>query len=83
MFCVVNYIKAYTIVLEQELGKEYWISDKSDKPSHLLLRLKYPRKHLKNNIESLLVKPPAKLFKEKIISVNSFLSRILFLNNIY
>lgn len=70
-------------MLEQELGKDYWISDKSDKPSHSFLRLKYPRKHLKNNIESLLVKPPAKLFKEKIISVNSFLSRILFLNNIY
>jgi hypothetical protein len=55
----VNHIKTYAIMLEQEFGKNYWIFDKSDKPSHSFLRLKYPRKHLKNNIESLLVKPPS------------------------
>ncbi len=51
-------VKGYKIVLERVLGKNYWIRDESEKSSYSFLRLKSPRKHLRNEIENLMVKPP-------------------------
>ena len=52
-------IRGYRIILEQEFGKNHWIEDNSGKPPHIYLKLKNPKKYLKKELETLLVKPPA------------------------
>ncbi len=51
-------VTGYKIVLDRVRGKNYWIQDENEKSSHSFLRLKKPRKNLKNEIENLMVKPP-------------------------
>ncbi len=51
-------VKGYKIVLEQELGKNHWIPDESDKSSHSFLKLKSSRMQLRNELENLIVKSP-------------------------
>ncbi len=51
--------KGYRIILEQEHGKNHWIENTSGKPPHIYLKLKNPKRLLKKELETLLVKPPA------------------------
>lgn len=52
-------LKGYRIILEEELGKNHWVEDNSKKPPHIYLKLKNPKRLLKKELETLLVKPPA------------------------
>lgn len=49
----------YRIILEQELGKNHWVEDNSEKPPHIYLKLKNPKRLLKKELETLMVKPPS------------------------
>ncbi|TFG08137.1 MAG: hypothetical protein EU539_03100 [Promethearchaeota archaeon] len=53
-------INGHRLILEEELGKNHWIPDKTDKPPHVYLQLKGPRKKLRDELENLMIKPPAK-----------------------
>lgn len=51
--------KGYRVILEQEQGKNHWIPDESDKPSHSYLKLEGKKILLKKKIEELMVKSPS------------------------
>jgi purine nucleosidase len=51
--------KGYRIILEKEFGRNHWIEDKSQKPPHIYLKLKNPKRLLKSELETLIVKAPA------------------------
>ena len=52
-------LRGYRIILEQELGKNHWVEDNSEKPPHIYLKLKNPKRLLKKELETLMVKPPS------------------------
>ena len=52
-------VKGYRIKLEQELGINHWIPDKTNNPPHSFIKLKGPKKLLRDEIDNLMVKPPA------------------------
>jgi len=51
-------LRGYRIILEQELGKNHWVEDNSGKPPHIYLKLKNPKRLLKKELETLMIKPP-------------------------
>ena len=55
--------KRFHIILEQELGKNHWVSDENNEHNHSFLQLKIevPKIKLKKALEDLITKPPQKI----------------------